>query len=80
MLAGLSVIDGVVIFDQPTPFELISVIQPDVLVKGGDWPVDKIVGGDVVRARGGKVLNIPLIPGISTTNIIERILELNKDK
>lgn len=76
VIAGLMAVDAVVIFDDPTPYELIKAVQPDVLVKGGDWPVDQIVGKDIVEQRGGAVLNIPLTPGLSTTNIIERIVSL----
>jgi bifunctional ADP-heptose synthase (sugar kinase/adenylyltransferase) len=60
-------------FEQDTPWELIELIQPDVLVKGGDWQVDKIVGADIVQKKGGKVLSLNYEQGISTTNIIERI-------
>ena len=74
VMAGLEAVGAVVLFDQDTPWELINTLQPDVLVKGGDWPVEKIVGRDVVEDRGGLVLSIPLTPGISTTGIIERIL------
>lgn len=77
VLGSLSCVDAVVIFDQDTPLELITHLQPDVLVKGGDWSIDKIVGREIVQAAGGKVLNIPYIDGISTSQIIERILELN---
>lgn len=77
VLAGLSVVDMVVVFDQPDPLELIKTLQPDILVKGGDWPLDRIIGRDVVEGRGGRVLTIPLTPGVSTTNIIKTILELN---
>lgn len=77
VLSGLEVVNAVVVFDQPDPLELIACLQPDILVKGGDWPIDKIIGRDVVQARGGRVLNIPLTPGISTTAIIERIIKLN---
>lgn len=73
VLAALGCIDHVVIFTEPDPLKLITAIQPDVLVKGGDWPVDRIVGREVVEARGGTVKTIPLIPGISTTTLIQRI-------
>ena len=73
VLAGLESIDFVVEFDQDTPYELIKLVQPDVLIKGGDWPVDKIVGRDIVEARGGTVLSLPLLPGFSTTSLIEKI-------
>lgn len=77
VLAHLASVDAVVVFDQPDPHALISKVQPDILIKGGDWPLDKIIGRDVVEARGGVVKTIPLTPGISTTDIIRRILDLN---
>ena len=75
VLSGLACIDHVIIFDEDTPYELIRAVQPDVLVKGGDWPVERIVGRDIVTERGGKVLSIPVLPGYSTTGIIELICE-----
>lgn len=60
--------------NEPTPAEQVNALQPDVLVKGGDWPVEQIVGSDVVRRRHGRVLSLPLLPGYSTTILIERIL------
>lgn len=74
VLAGLSSVDFVTAFDTQTPLELITALSPDVLVKGGDWPVSAIVGGDVVTSRGGRVVSLPLLPGLSTSNIIARIL------
>lgn len=76
VLAGLSCVDFVTAFDQPTPLALIEAIVPDVLVKGGDWPVEAIVGRDVVQAAGGRVVSLPLLPGYSTTALIERIRRL----
>ena len=76
-LAALESVDFVTIFDEPDPYRVISALQPDVLVKGGDWPVEKIIGRDVVQARGGKVVNVPYVEGASTTGIIEKILRLN---
>jgi rfaE bifunctional protein nucleotidyltransferase chain/domain len=73
VLAALASVDAVVVFDEETPFEIISALQPDILVKGADWGADAIVGRDVVEARGGKVVRIPLAPGYSTTAIVERI-------
>ena len=70
LLAGLSCVDAVVLFDGPTPEDLIRQIEPDVLVKGGDYSVDGIVGADLVRAHGGRVATIPLVPGLSTTSIL----------
>jgi D-beta-D-heptose 7-phosphate kinase/D-beta-D-heptose 1-phosphate adenosyltransferase len=73
ILGALRSVDGVVIFDEETPHAIISRLQPDVLVKGADWAADHIVGRDVVEARGGRVVRIPLAPGYSTTAILERI-------
>lgn len=73
VLAGLASVDAVVIFNEDTPARLIEIIAPDVLVKGGDWPVEKMVGAREVMARGGRALSLPLVPGISTTAAIERI-------
>jgi D-beta-D-heptose 7-phosphate kinase/D-beta-D-heptose 1-phosphate adenosyltransferase len=80
VLAGWEVVGGVVIFDQADPLELILNVEPDILVKGGDWPLDRIVGRDQVEKRGGRVLTIPLTPGISTTALVERILALHTVK
>ena len=73
VLAALRCVDAVVIFDQDTPLELIQAVHPDVLVKGGDWTVDKIVGGEYVKKYGGEVLSLPLVEGLSTTSLVERI-------
>jgi rfaE bifunctional protein nucleotidyltransferase chain/domain len=73
VLAALACVDAVVIFDQDTPLELVQRLQPDVIVKGGDYTPDTIVGADVVAARGGRVVVIPLTPGQSTTSIIEKL-------
>ena len=73
VLAALACVDYVGIFDEPDPLELITAIQPDILVKGGDWPLDRIVGRNVVEARGGIVRTIPLVPGLSTTELLQRI-------
>ena len=73
VLAALASVDYVVIFPEPDPLNLITTLQPDVLVKGGDWPIDRIIGRDVVEGRGGTVKTIPLVPGMSTTALIERI-------
>jgi D-beta-D-heptose 7-phosphate kinase/D-beta-D-heptose 1-phosphate adenosyltransferase len=74
-LAALESVDFVTLFDEPDPHKIISELQPDVLVKGGDWPVEKIIGRDVVEARGGKVISVGYIEGASTTAIIEKILK-----
>lgn len=73
VLAHLASVDFVTGFDEDTPLALITAVQPDVLIKGGDWPEDAIVGRDVVKARGGRVLSLPLIAGFSTTKLAERI-------
>ena len=73
VLAGLASVDMVAAFDEDTPAEIIARVLPDVLVKGGDWPVERIVGRDTVQARGGEVFSLPLLPGYSTTAVIERI-------
>ncbi|HEX2081368.1 MAG TPA: D-glycero-beta-D-manno-heptose 1-phosphate adenylyltransferase [Longimicrobium sp.] len=72
VLAGLGCVDAVTLFDEDTPRELVAVLLPDVLVKGGDYTVETIAGADVVIAAGGRVEVIPLVPGRSTTNILER--------
>lgn len=75
-LSALESVDFVTIFDEPDPYKVISALQPDVLVKGGDWPIEKIIGRDVVQARGGRVVNVPYVEGASTTGIIEKILKI----
>jgi len=74
-LAALESVDFVVIFDELDPHRVISELQPDVLVKGGDWPIEKIIGRDVVEGRGGRVISTGFIEGQSTTGIIERIVD-----
>lgn len=76
VLAHLEPVDYVVSFDEDTPEALIRAVQPDVLVKGGDWPVEKIVGNDTVTKKGGRVLSLPLIDGYSTTGLAEKIRRL----
>jgi D-glycero-beta-D-manno-heptose 1-phosphate adenylyltransferase len=73
VMAALAMVDYVSVFDEDTPYELIRVVQPDVLVKGGDWSVDRIVGADLVRARGGRVKSIPFAAGYSTTRLLQRM-------
>jgi D-beta-D-heptose 7-phosphate kinase/D-beta-D-heptose 1-phosphate adenosyltransferase len=73
VLAGLESVDAVVVFDQDTPLELVRWLRPDVIVKGGDYQPHTIVGGDDVRASGGRVVVIPLTAGQSTTAIIEKL-------
>ena len=73
VLASLEAVDAVTVFDQDTPLELIELLRPDVIVKGGDYAADGVVGAREVRARGGDVVIIPLTPGHSTTSTIERL-------
>ena len=73
ILAALECVDAVAIFDEETPFEIISAIAPDVLVKGADWAADAIVGRDIVEARGGKVVRATVEEGYSTTQILRDI-------
>ena len=73
VLAGLACVDHIVIFHESTPLELIKAVRPQVLVKGGDWPVDQIVGNEVVTKAGGEVLSLPLLEGYSTTGFLEKV-------
>ena len=73
LMAALEFVDLVTLFDEPTPLELIQAVQPDILVKGDDYTVANIVGSDFVLGRGGRVETIALVPGYSTTRLIERI-------
>lgn len=73
ILAALEFIDFVTVFPELTPLELINYLRPDILIKGGDWPEDKIVGRDDVKKWGGSVILIPEVKGKSTTNIVEKI-------
>jgi D-glycero-beta-D-manno-heptose 1-phosphate adenylyltransferase len=75
ILAALECVDAVVIFDDLTPRDVIARLLPDVLVKGGDWPGDKIVGREEVEAAGGRVVSVPVVPGFSTTDILRKIRE-----
>ena len=77
LLEALVPVDAVVVFDEPTPYELIAALQPDVLVKGADWAEDAIVGRDIVEARGGRVVRVAVEPGYSTTAIIRKIRSLD---
>ena len=73
ILLALDCVDAVVYFDEETPAAIVSALQPDILVKGADWPADQIVGRDTVEARGGRVVRIPVEQGYSTTAILEKI-------
>jgi D-beta-D-heptose 7-phosphate kinase/D-beta-D-heptose 1-phosphate adenosyltransferase len=72
LLAGLACVDAVVVFDEPTPDALIRCLDPDILAKGGDYTIDQIAGADFVQARGGRVVTLPIVPGLSTTGILSR--------
>jgi D-beta-D-heptose 7-phosphate kinase/D-beta-D-heptose 1-phosphate adenosyltransferase len=73
VLAAIEAVDCVVIFDEDTPLELIRLLEPDVLVKGGDYTRSTTVGADIVEARGGRVKHVELQDGYSTTSIVERL-------
>ncbi len=73
VLAALEVVDAVVVFDENTPLEIVTRVQPDVLVKGADWDADSIVGREIVESRGGRVTRIELAPGFSTSKLIEKV-------
>ncbi|MCX8010387.1 MAG: D-glycero-beta-D-manno-heptose 1-phosphate adenylyltransferase [Ignavibacteria bacterium] len=78
VISNLKCVDFVISFDEDTPFEIISKIIPDVLVKGGDWKIDEIVGKDIVESNGGKVIPIEYLENYSTTSLIDKILTLNR--
>jgi D-beta-D-heptose 7-phosphate kinase/D-beta-D-heptose 1-phosphate adenosyltransferase len=75
ILAALVTVDYVIPFDEETPARVIRELIPDILVKGGDWPIDQIVGRDTVEAAGGRVISLPFAEGYSTTGLIEQIVE-----
>ncbi len=75
MLLALECVDFVTFFEEEDPYKIIKILQPDVLVKGGDWAVGKIIGGDLVQSWGGRVMNIPVVEGRSTTNLIQLVRE-----
>ena len=77
LIAAMEMVDYVILFDEPDPYTLIAAIKPQVLAKGGDWSSDKIIGADIVEAAGGRVALIPYLKGFSTTEIIERIRNLD---
>jgi rfaE bifunctional protein nucleotidyltransferase chain/domain len=72
LIAAMEMVDYVVVYDEPDPYNLIAAIKPNVLAKGGDWSPDKIIGADIVERHGGRVAVIPYLEGFSTTEIIER--------
>lgn len=73
ILAALECVDLVVMFDEDTPYNLIKLVQPDILVKGGDYKAEDIVGYDIVKAGGGEVVTIPLVEGYSTTGLVQKL-------
>ena len=76
MLAALEMVDAVIIFEDDTPEQLIQLIKPDVLCKGGDWSIENIVGGDFVKSYGGQVVSIPFVQGYSSSSLINKIKSL----
>lgn len=76
VLEALACVDAVIIFEEDTPLELIKLIQPDVLAKGGDWKAEQIIGSDVVLSKGGEVHSLPYVQGYSTSEIIDKIRKL----
>ena len=75
MLSSIQCVDYIIVFDEETPLDLIEAIKPDVLVKGGDYQIDDIVGAEIVRSNGGRVLTMPFVYNISTTEIINKRIE-----
>ena len=73
VLSNLKCVDAVIIFDEDTPYDLINTVRPDFLVKGGDWKEEQIVGSDIVKSYGGKVISLKFVDSYSTSNIIDRI-------
>jgi D-beta-D-heptose 7-phosphate kinase/D-beta-D-heptose 1-phosphate adenosyltransferase len=73
LITAMEMVDYALLFDEPDPYKIIAALGPDVLVKGGDWGAEEVVGADLVRAAGGKVATIPYVKGCSTTEIIEKI-------
>ncbi len=78
ILASLECVDAVVVFGEDTPLELVRALTPDVIVKGGDYSPDTVVGADIVRAGGGRVVIVPITPGHSTTSTIARMRDTSK--
>jgi len=80
VIAALEAVDFVVVFDEETPKELVAELLPDVLVKGGDWPIDQIIGRVEVEAAGGRVFSLRYIEGSSTSDIIDRVSRIATDR
>ncbi|MFT4968895.1 MAG: rfaE bifunctional protein nucleotidyltransferase chain/domain [Chitinophagales bacterium] len=76
LLSAFEMVDAIIIFEDDTPLSVIEAIQPDVLVKGGDWKIEEIVGGEFVKKNGGEVVSVPFIPNESSSNLIEKIQKL----
>jgi len=75
VLAGLECVDYITVFNEPDPLKVIKELKPDVLVKGADWIEEEIIGADIVKANGGKVVKVPVVPEVSTSLIIQRIVK-----
>jgi rfaE bifunctional protein nucleotidyltransferase chain/domain len=73
LIASMEMVNYVLLFDEPNPYNVISILRPNILVKGGDWPAEEVVGGDIVQGSGGKVVVVPYLKGFSTTEIIGKI-------
>jgi rfaE bifunctional protein nucleotidyltransferase chain/domain len=73
LIASLEMVNYVLLFDEPDPYNIISILRPDILVKGGDWSTEEVIGGDLVQGNGGKVVVVPYLKGFSTTEIIAKI-------
>ena len=73
LIASMEMVNYVLLFDEPDPYNIISILRPDILVKGGDWSTEEVIGGDLVQGNGGKVVVVPYLKGFSTTEIIAKI-------
>jgi len=80
VVAALASVDYVIIFDEPDPLRIISEVMPQVLVKGGDWTIETIIGREVVEKAGGTVIALPFIDGISSTSIVQRIINTHRQE
>ena len=73
LIAAMEMVNYVLLFDEPDPYNIISILRPNILVKGGDWSTEEVIGGDLVQGNGGKVVVVPYLKGFSTTEIIAKI-------
>jgi len=73
LIASMEMVNYVLLFDEPDPYNIISILRPHILVKGGDWSTEEVIGGDLVQGNGGKVVVVPYLKGFSTTEIIAKI-------